>query len=109
MSLNKPEFQMAIPAVTREYTPGASQNSRKHMRLSPRCKMRPDSSAFHAEEFHVPNQRREEPRFNDGTEENPQEHCHNKRRTLMSPQECKIDWCTPNQLKMKHISTSLNP
>ena len=27
-----------------------------------------------------------------------------ERRTLMSPQECKIDWCTPNQLKMKHIS-----
>ena len=22
----------------------------------------------------------------------------------MSPQERKIDWCTPNQLKMKHIS-----
>ena len=21
----------------------------------------------------------------------------------------KIDWCTPNQLKMKHISPSLNP
>ena len=32
--------------------------------------------------------------FPDGTKENPQEHCHNKRRTLMSPQECKIDWCT---------------
>ena len=47
--------------------------------------------------------------FPDGTKENPQEHCHNKRRILMSPQECIIDWCTPNQLKMKHISPSLNP
>ena len=47
--------------------------------------------------------------FPDGLEENPQEHCHNKRRTLMSPQECKIDWWTPNKLKMKHISPSLNP
>ena len=62
-SLNKREFQMAIPAVTREYTPGASRNSRKLMRLPPRRKMRPDSPAFHAEEFHVPNQRRKEPRF----------------------------------------------
>ena len=47
--------------------------------------------------------------LSDGTEENPQEHCHTKRRTLMSPQESKINWCTPNQLKMKHISPSLNP
>ena len=36
-------------------------------------------------------------------------YCHKTRITLMSPQECKIDWCTPNQLKMKHISPSLNP
>ena len=61
--LNKPEFQMAIPAVTREYTPGTCRNSRKLMRLPPRLKMRPDSPAFRAEEFHVPNQRRKEPRF----------------------------------------------
>ena len=27
----------------------------------------------------------------------------------MSPQERKIHWFTPNQLKMKHISPSLNP
>ena len=32
-SLNKPEFQMAIPAVTQDYTPGAWRNSRKLMRL----------------------------------------------------------------------------
>ena len=38
-----------------------------------------------------------------------QKDCHKTRRTLMSPQESKIDWCTANQLKMKHISPSLNP
>ena len=54
---------MAIPAVTREYTPGDCRNSRKLMRLPHRCKMRSDSAAFHAEEVHVPNQRRKEPRF----------------------------------------------
>ena len=37
--------------------------------------------------------------FPDGTEENPKEHCHNKRRTLMSPQKCKIDWC--NQINSR--------
>ena len=62
-SLNKPKFQMRIPVVTRKYTPGACRNSRKFMRLPPRRKMRPDSPAFRAEEFRVPNQRRKEPRL----------------------------------------------
>ena len=100
---------MAIPAVTREYTPAAWRNWRKLMRLPPPRKMRPDSPAFHAEEFRVPKRDVRNLDFPDGTEENPQEPCNNKRRTLMSPQECKINWCTPNQLKMKHISPSLNP
>ena len=51
------------PDVTREYAPGACRNSRKLMRLPPRCKMRPDSPAFHAEEFHFPKQTRKEPRI----------------------------------------------
>ena len=54
---------MTIPALTREYTPGACCNSRNLMRLPPRRKMRPDSPAFRAEEFPVPNQRCTEPRF----------------------------------------------
>ena len=99
---------MAIPAITREYTPGACRNSRKLMRLPPRSKMRPDSTAFLAEEFHVPNQRHKDLRFPWWNWRESPRHCHNKRRTLMSPQECKINWCTPNQLKMKHISPSLN-
>ena len=54
---------MAIPAVTREYTPGACRNSRKLMSLPPCRKIRTDSPAFRAEVFHVPNPRRKEPRF----------------------------------------------
>ena len=45
--------------------------------------------------------------FLDTTPENPQENCHKTRRTLMSPQECKLNWCTRNQLKMKCISPAL--
>ena len=63
MSLNKLEFEMAIPDVTWEYTPGFCRNSRKPMRLPPRRKMRPASPAFHAEQFRVPNQIRKEPQF----------------------------------------------
>ena len=45
----------------------------------------------------------------DATAEVTEEHCHKTRRTLMSPQECKIARCTPNQLEMKPISPSLAP
>ena len=100
---------MAIPAVTREYTPGACCNSRKLMRLPPSRKMRPDSPAFCSEECRVPNQRWKEPWF-------PWRNWRESPRTL-SQQEKNTDvtsgmqnrWCTPNQLKMKHISPSLNP
>ena len=54
---------MAMPGLTREYTPGACWNSRKLMRLHTHHKMRPDSPELHAEEFHVPNKTRKEPRF----------------------------------------------
>ena len=66
---------MAVPSLTREYTPGACRNSRKLMRLPPRRKMRPDSPAYHAVEFRVPNQRRKEPRF-------PSWNCRESPRTL---------------------------
>ena len=52
---------MAIPAVTREYTPGSRNNSRKTMRLPPWREMRSDSPALHAEQFHFPNQTRKGP------------------------------------------------
>ena len=54
---------MAIPTVIREYTPRACRNSRKLRRLPLRRNMRPDSPAFRAEEFRVPNQRYKEPPF----------------------------------------------
>ena len=93
-SLNKPEFQMAIPAVTREYTPAACCNFRKHMRLHRRHKMRPDSlhCVLSSSVFTIKGLMNLD--FPDGTKENPQEHCHKKRRIRMSPQECKIDLCT---------------
>ena len=45
----------------------------------------------------------------DGTPESPKDHCHKMRGTLLSPHECKIARCTPSQLEMKPISTSLAP
>ena len=61
--MNKLEFRMYIPAVTREYSPGSSRNSRKPMSLSRLCEMRPDSPALHSEQLPFPNQTRKEPRF----------------------------------------------
>ena len=63
MSLNKLKFRMAIPAVTREYTPDSWRNLRKPVRLPPLCEMRPDSPALGAEQFRVPNLTRKEPQF----------------------------------------------
>ena len=51
------------PAVTREYTPRSCRNSRKPMRLSPPCEMRPDSPALYAEQLRFSNQTHKEPRF----------------------------------------------
>ena len=45
----------------------------------------------------------------DWTPESPQQHCHKTRRTLMSRQECKIAWCTQNQIEMRPISLALAP
>ena len=52
---------MAIPALTREYTPGFCRNSRNPMRYPPRREMQPESPALGAEQFRVPNQTRKEP------------------------------------------------
>ena len=45
----------------------------------------------------------------DGIPESPQEPFHKTRRTLMSPQECKIAQFTPNQLEMKTYYSALAP
>ena len=47
---------MAMPAVTRVYTPGSCCNSRHRMRHPPRWGMRLDSPALHAEQSRIPNQ-----------------------------------------------------
>ena len=45
----------------------------------------------------------------DWTPESPQQHSHKTRRTLMSPQECKIDRGTQFQIEMRPISLALAP
>ena len=47
--------------------------------------------------------------FLDWTPESPQQHSHKMRRTLLSPQECKIARCTQNQIEMRPISLALAP
>ena len=54
---------MAIPAVTREYTPGSCRNSSNTMRHPPRREMWRKSPALGAEQFRVPNQTGKEPQF----------------------------------------------
>ena len=43
----------------------------------------------------------------DRTTEGPPEIPHKSRRTLMSPQECEIAWCGPNQLEVMTNSPAL--
>ena len=45
----------------------------------------------------------------DGTTDSPPEIPHKSSRTLMSPQECEIDRCSPNQLEMTTNSPALAP
>ena len=54
---------MAIPAVTREYTPGSCHNFKNPMRDPPRREVRIDSPALRAEQSRIPNQTRKEPQF----------------------------------------------
>ena len=62
-SLNKLQFRMDIPTVTREYTPGFCRNTRIRIRLSPRREMRPNSPALCPEQLRFPNQTSKEPRL----------------------------------------------
>ena len=52
---------MAIPSVTREYTPGSCRNSRIPFRLPPRREMKPESPALGAEQLLVLNQTHKDP------------------------------------------------
>ena len=81
---------MAIPAVTREYTPGSCRNSRNRMRHPPHREMRLDSPALHAEQSRISNQTRKEPRFSLwNTRESPGTLSQNEMNSD-APQECKI-------------------
>ena len=105
----KKKKRMGIPVVTREYTTGACCNSSKPMRFPPRHEMRPDSPALHAEQLRYPNQTHKEPRFVWLNSREPQQLCHQTWRTMMSPQELKIDRWAPNQIEMRPISLALAP
>ena len=54
---------MAIPAVTREYTPGSFRNWRNPMTHTPRREMGLDFHALGAEQSRVPNQTGKESQF----------------------------------------------
>ena len=61
--MKKVEFRMAIPAVTREYTPSSCRNSSNPMTHSPRREMRLDFPALGAEQSRVQNQTGKETQF----------------------------------------------
>ena len=97
---------MAIPTVSREYTPGSCRNLSNPMRHPPRRVMRPDSPALRSEQFLVPNQPGKDLDLLDGTTESLPEIRH-KSRTLLKPQECEIARGSPNQLEIKTDSPAL--
>ena len=61
--MNKVEFRMAIPTVTREYTPCSCRNSRNPMTHTSRREMSLDFPALGAEQSRVPNQTGKEPQM----------------------------------------------
>ena len=100
MSLYKQKFLMSTPTVTREYTPGSHRNMRKTMRLPPRREMRPDSLHCIQSNSLFPVKQVRGLDLLDGSTESPPDIPHTSKRTLMSPQECEIARCSPNQLEM---------
>ena len=99
---------MAIPAITREYTPGSRPNFRENMRLphSETGDLNPLNCMQSNSRFPVKHVRSLD--LLDGMAESPQEHPHKSRMTLISPKECEIVRCIPNQLKMMPDSPLLD-
>ena len=62
--------------------------------------MRPDSPALRAEQCPFPIKQVRSLDLLDGTKDSPPEVPNKSRRTLMSPQECQIARCSPNQVEM---------
>ena len=98
MSLRKQKLLMSTQAVTRECTPGSRRNSEKIMKFP--LAERVGQISLHCRQsialFPVKKVRRID--LLDGTTESPPEIPHKSRKTLMSPQECEIARCSPNQL-----------
>ena len=69
--------------------------------------MKPDSQPLRAEQCLVPIKQVRSLDKLDGTTESPPEVPHKSRRRLMSPQECEIARCSPNQLEMMTNSPAL--
>ena len=69
--------------------------------------MRPDSPALRAEPFLFPIKQVGSLDLLDRDTESPPEIPHKSRRTLMSPQECQIARCSPNQLEITTRSPAL--
>ena len=85
MALNILQFGMAIPTVTREYSPGSRLSSRKPMRLHPTHEMILESPALGESNSVFPIQHVRSLNFLHRTLERPPEDPHMSRRTLMSP------------------------
>ena len=98
---------MATPAVTQECTPGSRRNSRKTMKLPDPCQMWPDSLHCVQSNALFPIKQVRSLDLLDGNKESPPEVPNKSRRTLMSPQECQIARCSPNQLEMTTNSPAL--
>ena len=76
---------MAIPAVTREYTPGSCHNSRNPMTHTARRELRLDFPALGAEQFRVTNQTRKEPQCAGwNTRESPRPLSQDERNTAVT-------------------------
>ena len=76
---------MAIPAETREYTPGSCRNWRNPMRHSPWREIRHESPALGAEQFRVPNQTGNEPQCASwNTRESPRKLSQDERNTAVT-------------------------
>ena len=79
------------------------------MRLPPRREMRPESLHCVQSNSVFPIKHVRSLDLHHGTLESPPEHPHTSRRTLMSPQECEIAWCSPSQIEMTPGSPALAP
>ena len=87
--------------------PMSRRNSRKSMRVSPCCEMRPDPLALLQNNSMFQLKQEWSIEFLDGTQECPQEHSHKSRGTMRSSQQKERAPCTTNELDMRAGSLAL--